>query len=191
MENPLQDRRIKKSKKAIINAMLDLLNEKHYDQISVHDIVERADVGRSTFYVHFENKDDLLQKGFDQILEHLVEQLQIGEQNQPLSFEITSLFEHAAGHYDLYRTLTWGTGINVISNHSLLFLTDKIEALMQQKQLEMKVSTPKALVSYTLAGNLLLLLKWWLDEKMPCSPQEMNVYFQAVVLPGLSNTIQG
>ena len=51
------DRRQKKTREAIINAFCDILSKKHYNQITVGEIIQRADVGRATFYAHFETKD--------------------------------------------------------------------------------------------------------------------------------------
>lgn len=181
-----EDRRIHKTRKAIIEAMLSLLAEKHYDQISVQEIVDRADVGRSTFYVHFESKDDLLAQGFEQMLGHLLTHLQIQETHQRVNFDITMLFTHAAGHYELYRTLLWGTGFAVISNQGHKALGEKLEALLQEGLSDVtQLKVPISLLATTLAGSLLIMLKWWLDEKMPYSPEEMNVYFQQMVLPGV------
>src|SRR6185436_15529305 len=60
MEHGPKDRRIRRSQLLLQNALLALLKEKRYEDISVQDIIERADVARSTFYVHYVDKDDLL-----------------------------------------------------------------------------------------------------------------------------------
>ena len=60
MESKKVDRRIQRSQETLIQAILTLMKTNHYDQISVQDIVQQANVGRSTFYAHFQNKDDLV-----------------------------------------------------------------------------------------------------------------------------------
>ncbi len=96
-----QDRRSQRTRDTLIQAMLALIETKHYDQITVQDIVDRANVGRSTFYAHFDNKDELLSSGFEQMLDKLVEHMDIGEDNR-LGFDITMLFQHARGHYEIF-----------------------------------------------------------------------------------------
>ncbi len=107
------DRRARRTRELLIHALLELIETRHYDQISVQDIVERADVGRSTFYAHYENKDALLMGGFEHLLEMLVQQIQCDSAAQ-LTFETVMLFEHARGHYETYRTLLWGTGFELL-----------------------------------------------------------------------------
>jgi AcrR family transcriptional regulator len=63
MEPEKKDRRTRRTRQLLRSALLSLLKEKRYDEISVQDIIERADVARSTFYMHYVDKDDLLTGG--------------------------------------------------------------------------------------------------------------------------------
>lgn len=109
------DRRVTRTRGVLHQALLSLILEKGYDAISVDDICQRANVGRSTFYGHFTGKDDLKRSGLD---EHFRALLVEGRKNaistegasaRRLAFSL-SLFEHARDHLDLYRTLASGRG---------------------------------------------------------------------------------
>src|SRR5258707_15719817 len=98
-----EDRRIRRTRRLLRDGLLALVLEKGYDQITVQDILERADVGRATFYAHFRDKDDLLVSGADDLRESLRQQMSAfvashGEM-PPERFDVTEmLFEHAAKH---------------------------------------------------------------------------------------------
>jgi AcrR family transcriptional regulator len=184
------DRRTQRTRESLIHALLDLIEEKHYDQISVQDIVEHANVGRSTFYAHYENKDDLLNSGFEHLLDRLVQWIDLNEEDQ-IHFDTSMLFRHAHGHYEIYRTLIWGTGFKLLIEDGQAALSKKIEArlkvLLPDEQF---VDTPLPVLAYAIAGVLLALLKWWLDHKMPYPPEQMDAIFQRLMMPGLRDTIR-
>jgi AcrR family transcriptional regulator len=121
-----QDRRALRTQQALINALLELLSARHYDKITVQDIVEQANVGRATFYSHYQNKDDLLKSGFERILDTLVQQIVSFEKDQCL-FDTSILFHHAQGHYELYRTLVWGSGFDLLTKEGHAALSKKFE----------------------------------------------------------------
>ncbi len=73
MRNKENDRRVQRTKRTLREALIALILDKGYDQVTVQDIIDRADVGRSTFYAHFENKDKLLLSGFEDMREILTE----------------------------------------------------------------------------------------------------------------------
>jgi AcrR family transcriptional regulator len=190
MAQQRQDRRSQRTQQSLIEALIALLAVKHYDEISINDIVEHANVGRSTFYAHYQTKDDLLKSGFERALDMLIEHVSFSEAGQGLQIDTTLFFRHAQGHYEIYRTLVWGSGFDILTKggHAALSarFQERFTLLLSGKP---EPSIPLAILSYSMAGTLLLLLKWWLDNKMPYSPEYMDEIFQQLVLPSARNSL--
>jgi AcrR family transcriptional regulator len=191
MDQQRQDRRSRRTQQALMEALLELLAVKNYDEISINDIVERANVGRSTFYAHYQDKDDLLRNGFERALDLLIQHVSFGIADQDLQLDATPLFLHAKGHYELYRTLAWGSGFNVLTKNGHAALSAKFyEVFTLVLSGKPEPPVPLDILSYSLAGNLLILLKWWLDNKMPYSPEYMNSIFQQLTMPSIWNILR-
>jgi AcrR family transcriptional regulator len=191
MKTQAEDRRSKRTRQTLIHALIELLGSKHYDQITVQDIVDCANVGRSTFYAHFEDKDQLLKGGFESLLDTLVEHLSLDEATGGLSFDVSMLFQHAQGHFNLYRALIWGSGFDVITIGGHAALSEKIAQRMSQlTRGEDPASVPLPVLAYSVAGSLLILLKWWLDNKMPYPPEQMNEFFQELVMHAVRRSLR-
>ena len=191
MDQQRQDRRSQRTQQALMEALIALLTVKNYDEISINDIVDRANVGRATFYAHYQDKDDLLRNGFERVLDMLIQHISLVETDQNLQLDATPLFIHAKGHYELYRMLVWGSGFEVLTRDGHEALGAKFRqsfALILSGKPEPPV--PLDILSYSLAGTLLILLKWWLDNKMPHSPECMNGIFQQLVMPGLQGILR-
>ncbi len=185
-----QDRRTLRTQQTLMDALIDLLKVKHYDAISVKDIIEKANVGRSTFYAHYQTKDDLLKGGFERVLDMLLEQVEFDETNRNLTVDTAPLFRHAQGHAELFRTLAWGSGFEVITTQGQTALGAKFQqCLSQLVSAERRPTVPLSALSYSLAGSLLILLKWWLENEMPGSPETMDGIFQELVMPGIRNAL--
>jgi AcrR family transcriptional regulator len=185
-----QDRRTQRTQQTLFDALIDLLKIKHYDAISVKDIIEKANVGRSTFYAHYQTKDDLLKSGFERVLDMLLEQVVFDETNRILTLETAPLFRHAQIHAELYRTLAWGTGFEVITTQGQTSLGAKfMQRLSLLMSSDMQPSVPLSALSYSLSGSLLILLKWWLENGMPGSPETMDGIFQQLVMPGVRSAL--
>lgn len=95
------DRRQRKTREAIFRAFSSLLAKKHYSRITVQDIIDEADVGRTTFYAHFQTKEDLLNQMCEDIFSHVFSVVSEREaehdfSSQPatLSSELTHLLYH-------------------------------------------------------------------------------------------------
>ncbi len=85
------DRRVKKTKAAIYAAFEELLSLKKYENITVQDIIDRADIGRSTFYAHFETKDDLLKALLQELFSHVLKDHSHAEDSHDFSSEDNTL----------------------------------------------------------------------------------------------------
>jgi AcrR family transcriptional regulator len=190
MAQQRQDRRSQRTQQALMDALISLLAVKHYDEISINDIIDRANVGRSTFYAHYQAKDDLLKSGFGRVLDMLIQHIKFNEVDQDLQLDTTPLFSHAKGHYELYRTLVWGSGFELLTKDGHAALSAKFqESFTRLLSGKPEPSIPLDVLSYSMAGNLLILLKWWLDNKMPYSPEYMDEIFQQLVMPSARNTL--
>jgi AcrR family transcriptional regulator len=185
------DRRSQRSQQALIGALIELMAVKNYDSISINEIVEKANVGRSTFYAHYQTKDDLVKSGFERILDETLDHIVLSKNEQNLTVDTTMLFQHAAGHYHLYKALMWGSGFKILTKDELYILSEKLQQRLSQFfPDENKISVPLSVLSNSFSGNLLILLKWWLDNKMPYSPEKMDQLFQILVMPGIRSALE-
>src|SRR3990170_6343522 len=109
----VMDRRAARTQKALHGALMSLLLRKGYEAITVQDIIDEADVGRSTFYAHYTGKEDLLRSGFQTLRAELTEAQRSaraninGSQDEPLGFSL-AMFEQASGYTHVYRALVGG-----------------------------------------------------------------------------------
>lgn len=184
---PKSDRRVRKTRQSLREALLQLLLEKPYDQITVQEILDKADVGRSTFYAHFKDKDDLLMMGMpEQVLDFT------NVKADALIPSVTSLFEHSQEGVVWWKKL-YGTPLMImfgqLSRQKMVEdWTARIEAL---KSDGITYCVPSEIVATHLTGSLMSLLQWWQQNNMPYSPEEMNEMFHQMALNGLKEMQKG
>jgi AcrR family transcriptional regulator len=183
-ENATPDRRSQRTRQALSQALIALIQEKRYDAITVQDICDRANVGRSTFYAHYQDKDDLLTSNFQHVMESLGQPLDY--RDGQLTFRIAPLFEHVQGHHHLYKALLWGGGMEVLMRAGQKQWSQQIEQYVEALLKDGRQPTvPITVVAVYIAGSLQTLLLWWLQHKMPHSPERMDEMFQQLVMPGV------
>src|SRR5215813_12304001 len=107
--NEKQDRRRERTRHLLSEALVELIREKGYSAITVSDIIERANVGRSTFYAHFRDKDDLFAREMARVIDVLGQNVMHASQSHSENFLFPSLglFRHVGEEYELYKALTW------------------------------------------------------------------------------------
>lgn len=179
------DRRSDRTRQAINQALIELMLEKPYAAISVQDIVERANVGRSTFYAHYQHKDDLLSSQLRRLVEALGQK--VNAESQQSLFPSLDLLRHVQSHYALYKAVViWGPGLEFVMKTFQTNISKGIEAeLAKQLTEEQRSSLPLVAVSNYVAGAFLTLLNWWLENGMIHSPEYMDGLFRQLVLPGV------
>ncbi len=177
------DRRIRRTRKRLKEALISLILEKKYERITVQEILDRADVGRSTFYLHYRDKDDLLVSGMPENL------LRFGgderDENEILP-PMTELFEHAQENYHLFKALMGSEGIALVLKTVRQTLSEDWQKRLVSIQASQKnIRLPAPVIAHYLSGAFMSLLTWWLDANMPHSPTEMNDMFHELAMKGL------
>jgi len=192
MKNAKVDRRVQRTRQLLNNALIMLIVEKGYDSITVQNIIDQANLGRSTFYAHYQGKEDLLLKSMEELVHSLiwgVENPPTEEEGNEKSHRILSalpLFRHTHEQHRLYKAMVGGRGIDVviktIQNHLSEHIQEQIERLLPDGQTPL---VPPPVMANYLAGALLTLLTWWLDNEMLYSPERMDEMFQQLAMPGV------
>mgnify|MGYP001569019731 FL=1 len=192
MKKRKTDRRSERTRQLLSDALIALMLEKQYDLIVVQDVIDRANVGRSTFYAHYQDKDDLLVSNFERVLAMLtVPHIDRGDADTARLLPVAGLFQHVQDHRRLYEALLWGRGIELVFKKGQTYLSQKIEEqITARPPHKHDLPVPLPILSNYLAGTLLTLLKWWLDNNMPYTPQRMDEIFQQLVMPGVREVLQ-
>lgn len=180
--NDKQDRRSQRTRHLLSEALVELIKEKDYSTITVSDIIERANIGRSTFYSHYRDKDNLFVGELDRVIDLLSQRIP-GQEEFPF-FPSLGLFTHVGEEYELYKALVWSPGIDLLIKHLQKSLSQRIEQGLQKSGQQSEISNP--VLATFIAGSFLALLKWWLENKMTYSPQEMDKIFKKLTLSGLA-----
>jgi AcrR family transcriptional regulator len=186
-----QDRRVQRTQQLLRGALLSLIQEKGFEVLSVQEIIDRANVGRATFYAHFENKQDLLVSGFEELRASLkarqsaalLRGRSVDERALAFSYD---MFAHANEYRDVFRAMVGRRSGAVVQQllHKLLadLVREDLKAIVPRA-----AATPvpmEATVQF-IAGSFFGLLIWWVDGKMRLSVEDVNGLFRQLVLPAL------
>lgn len=191
------DRRVQRTRELLTDTLMALIVEQGYETITVQHIIDRANLGRSTFYAHYQDKEDLLLKSMEEVVHSLISAVEtspIGTEGHGKSRRILSalpIFRHAQEQYGLHKAIVAGRGMDMmvktIQNHLSSHIQEQIERLLPKGQ---PSSVPLAVIATYLAGTLLTLLTWWIDHNMPYSPERMDEMFQELAMPGVWAAIE-
>jgi AcrR family transcriptional regulator len=177
------DRRVARTRNALHDALMSLVLKKGYDTVTIQDIIDEADVGRSTFYSHYGGKDELLRDGFRRLRAELgtaqAASRRAGAKNarKPLSFSL-ALFEHAAGYKRVYRALLGGRGSTIVLHEIRRVLADLV---LKEPGYGAGESVPADLRVQFVVGSLLTVLTWWLEKSPGRTPAEADTLFRRLV----------
>jgi AcrR family transcriptional regulator len=187
---PRPDRRPQRTRRLLKDALIELILERGYESLTVQDILDRANVGRSAFYAHFRDKEDLLLSGFEEIAEgirqHFPASAASGQLEQNAHSLTLSIFTHAQSHRPLFKAMFGRQGGEVVVRQLRKLLTDlanqQIRAVARQG-VHLEVSQ-EALVQWAVS-SFLALLTWWLDQDIPLSAEEIDGVLWKLASPGI------
>lgn len=193
MSTSKPDRRIQRTRQLLHDALITLILEKGYDKITVQNIIDRANVGRSTFYDHYLDKDDLMESSVENLKADLGRHLAASNDGstQNLILPSLALFRHTQAQHHLYKAMIGGRGIEIVVKTVREGLSAYARAHFEAVERAGKqLTVPMEILVTHLAGCLQTLLTWWLDNDMPYSPEEMNEIFIQLTIPGIEAVIE-
>ena len=192
------DRRILRTRQGLRDALLQLMDEKDFNSITVEDITERANLGRTTFYLHYRDKEDLLLEEVSNLfheLTHQVANVSIAEwlsQSVPQrSFLL--LFQHIKANARIYRLLLRGEGmLQATERLGNIFITAVNELAEIKGEVQVLLENSRAPISflgYYFSGALFATIIWWLEHDLSSTPEEIAALFQQMIVPGMKKVI--
>lgn len=193
MVQPKEDRRIQRTRLLLSTALLKLIEERGYDSLTVNDITEQANVGRATFYLHYEDKEQLLVASLEDMFAQLGDSIAplakvMGEHNSITATRL--VFQHFADHHRLYRVLLTEKGAVMVFTRLLKILSQVAEQDVILKDVDQpKTGIPTHLVAHYVTGALLGLIVWWLNNDRPYSPEQMAVIYGHLMDPGATKVL--
>ncbi|MBO3737714.1 TetR/AcrR family transcriptional regulator [Actinoplanes flavus] len=170
------DRRVRRTRPALRAALLDLMAERRYESVTVQDVIDRADVGRSTFYNHYTDKDALLRDCLAG-LNAIITALPTTQAERRLLGFAVPLLRHVHQQRSLAAALLGESG-NTVLRQIERMLTDTVRDAFTVGE-----ATPRVPVSARarfVVGAFLGLVDWWLSEQPELSPEQVGVMFHTL-----------
>jgi AcrR family transcriptional regulator len=175
-----QDRRVRRTRMALQDALFALIYEYPYEDITIQHITNRADVNRATFYLHYRDKDDLLQQSIAFHASRLASQFGPIARHQvtletPL-FHLVLVFEHIQTYADIYKVVLGIRSGTSSTRYVQLIVTEIItERLEQLRRTYPDIMLTQAIpmIAHYMAGAFMGIASWWLEAGMPHSPAYM------------------
>ena len=181
------DARVQRTRDALGDALIALMQEKPFDTITVQEVLDRAHVSRSTFYSHYSDKDDLLMSDAEEFFEALSTALSAHGEESERVFPVREFFSHLSHVQPFYKALVksgkFQENMELARGHFARGIERRLAELPRGQSIP-----PHELpaIAFTHAGALLSLLMWWLDRGMRESAADMDALFHRLVWNGVT-----
>ena len=188
---PTPDRRGGKTRKALKEALTDLILEKGYEGVTVQDVIDRADVGRSTFYAHFVDKDDLLMA----ILADLdvpSPDASSWKADDPAFGWTLALFRHFGSGRRLFKAVASSQSGALARRETTQRLEELARAELSRLKAARRLDAFRLeLMVRFLVGTFIGFMDWWMrEENEHLPPEQVDHAFRSLVLPGVANVLE-
>lgn len=195
MTEKKQDRRVQRTRDMLQEALVDLIIQKGYEAITVQDILDRANVGRSTFYSHYLDKEQLLIYNINQLHEFLKQQMNahnVPEEGNQFRFDFSfALLQHVQSHRKIYRATVGKQSGALVLHHMHRMISDlalnEVKVYLTSSD---TVPIPHEVVIEFVVNTLLTLITWWMESKTPCSAREVDKMFHQLTLTGIHGIVR-
>jgi len=184
------DRRVRRTRESLHKALISLALEKSYDSITVQEVLDRADVGRSTFYTHFQSMDELLISGthdlritLNSALEH---QRKSAKRHESVIAFSRAMFDHAYGYRNVYFALLNTRAWPIVRQRLQEILEELIQRECKAEIAKLKTANSEVSVDlfiHYLTAAFFAVLIWWMDRRSRLAPSQIDEVFRSLVLP--------
>ena len=185
----MADRRVRRTRRVLHLAMIELILEKGYPRITVQDVLDRADVGRSTFYAHFRDKDALLLSTFDDLRADLRADIDAMWPGEPLDDPAQlsrAVFAHAYRNQIVYKALCGKPSAGTVAQRHLHdMIGDIFHEHLRPHLDDVGNALTAVLVSEFCASALLGMLVWYVEENFAYDPTWMAQAYGTLTIPGI------
>jgi AcrR family transcriptional regulator len=169
------DRRVQRSKQDLYSALISLIREKRFDKITVQEIIDRANVGRTTFYSHFQSKEDLFLSSHEEIIRVISRSFfsEAGTLRAEVSPELLAFLEMTEHSRDVYFYLTGGSDTAETLRLIKERVAEQLAARLHELFREEDSAIPFVVLAQYVAGSMVSLFSWWLGKRTPYSALEI------------------
>ena len=176
------DARVRKTRDALGDALVALMQERPFESITVQDVLDRANVGRSTFYSHYSDKDDLLMSDADEFFEAMSLSLSAHGDTSERVFPVREFFNHLIDAQRFVVALrTSGklhANLELARGHFARGIERRLNELAKGESIPVH---QRPALAFAHAGALLSLMQWWIDRGMKESAEDMDKLFHKIV----------
>ena len=218
MPQNVPDRRVQRTRKLLQDALIELVSEKGYESVKIWEILDKANVGRSTFYAHFQDKDQLLHSILDS-LDDLFEQHKkqildaaknVGNtENTDLSIGSSptiNLFQFVGENHRFFKAVLGNRGYGIFAKsvydyvfaHVHGIFTEPVHAdalvhlhepFKMLRSRDRYGSLESEIAAHYFVSALMGILVWWVEKDMPCSAEEIDRIFRELAMPGFRHVL--
>jgi AcrR family transcriptional regulator len=181
------DRRVQRTQRALREAMISLILERGWEGFGIQELCRRADVGRSTFYLHFADKEDVIGSGMDDLRRGLREAGVAEGAARPLGFA-RGVIEHALGHVRVFRATIGKRSGQIVQRR----FRELVRSLVEEDLAPLLPAGPRrdGTVAF-LTGAFVDLVTWSLEARSPPGPEALEALFQELAAPALVAALRG
>jgi AcrR family transcriptional regulator len=179
------DRRILRTRDTLGDALVALMHERNFDDITVQDVLDRAGVGRATFYVHYRDKEDLFLSDVEDFLEQCSSALKRHNARPKRLLPVQEFFAHIRDMREFHGALVRSGKANDVWALARGTFARSIDERLQAAGVKLE-PVQRSAQAYALAGSFLSLLDWWIDKGMKADPKAMDDLFHRMAWRGLA-----
>ena len=180
---PPLDRRAARSRDLLLAALPGLLAERGFERLTTQNIIDRAGVGRATFYAHFESKDELLAASVGRLRQWL-EAMRSLQPAQPFAFMLP-FFEHLASHRAIYRTTFERDSEVAVERHIRAMMLDLVRIELLANRTARQDDAAIELATQFVVSTFWSVTVWWMGGNARRTPAEVDAVFRRLARPGL------